>query len=196
MRKLTRAFYERDTLVVARELLGKTLVHVVDDLPLLCKITDVEAYTGILDKACHAYGGRYTQRTQPLWGAAGFSYIYLIYGMYHLLNVVTEPEGQPCAVLIRGVLPIEPLDTISFFRYQKPYGLLNKTQIKNLSNGPGKVSKAMKLDHSHNNLDLLGNELFICDAPNIEELTVLKGKRINIDYAQEAKDFLYRFYIE
>lgn len=196
MEKLTRDFYKRDTLVVARELLGKTLVHVVESIPIRCTISDVEAYTGIEDKACHAYGSRKTQRTEPLWGVPGFSYIYLIYGMYNLLNVVTEPTGQPCAVLIRGVLPIEPLDEISILRYGEPYAFLTKSQIKNISNGPGKVSKAMKLDISHNKLDLLGNELYICDRPLIDASRVKMGKRINIDYSQEAKDYLYRFYME
>ncbi len=196
MKKLTRDFYRRETLIVAQELLGKTLVHDLGTSLIQCTISDVEAYTGVQDKACHAYGGRRTQRTEPLWGEPGFSYIYLIYGMYDLLNVVTEPKGEPCAVLIRGVIPIKPLDEISLMRYQKPYDALTKAQIKNMSNGPGKVCKAMKLGRSHNELDLLGDELYICEAPPIETNKILTGKRINIDYALEAKDFLYRFYLE
>lgn len=103
MQLLTREFYARDTLTVARALLGQ---HIVRKLPegtqLVCRITETEAYIGPIDKACHAYGGRRTPRTQTLYARPGTAYLYLIYGMYHCLNFVTEPEGTPCAVLIRG----------------------------------------------------------------------------------------------
>ena len=101
--KLTRDFYERDTLPVARDLLGKYLVHRVDGVPLCGRITETEAYIGRMDKACHAYGYKRTPRTQTLFSPPGTAYLYLIYGMYHCLNFVTEPEGEPCAVLLRAV---------------------------------------------------------------------------------------------
>ncbi|MBC7959074.1 MAG: DNA-3-methyladenine glycosylase [Vallitaleaceae bacterium] len=196
MEKLSRGFYERDTLIVARELLGKLLVHHVNGEQLQCIISDVEAYTGVNDRACHAFGGRLTPRTEPLWGIPGHAYVYLIYGMYDMLNIVTEKEGNPCAVLIRGVIPKQPLDTLSIIRYQKTYKELTKAQIKNFSNGPGKVCKTLQIDLSHNKLDLLGDVLTIYDAPNVSDGDVQIGKRINIDYAEEAKDYMYRFYIE
>ncbi len=103
MEPLTREFYDRDTVEAARDLLGKLLER---ELPggerLICRITETEAYVGRMDKACHAYGYKRTPRTETLFAPPGTAYIYLIYGMYHCLNLVTEPEGEPCAVLIRG----------------------------------------------------------------------------------------------
>ncbi|PKM95172.1 MAG: DNA-3-methyladenine glycosylase [Firmicutes bacterium HGW-Firmicutes-1] len=195
MKKLTRDFYNQDSILVAKQLLGKTLAHVMGKDKIHCQITDVEAYTGIEDRACHSFGGRRTNRTEILWGEAGHAYIYLIYGMYYMLNVVAEREGNPCAVLIRGVKPMEPLDTMSQFRYHKPYSQLTKSQINNMANGPGKVCKALNLNKGHNGLDLLGDQLYIIDAPPVDEGLIHVGKRINIDYAEEAKDFLYRFYL-
>lgn len=196
MGKLSRGFYERDTLIVARELLGKILVSETCGSRISCMISEVEAYTGVADRACHAYGGKKTKRTMPLWGEAGHSYIYFIYGMYYMLNVVTQLEGEPCAVLIRGVIPIEPMDLISQMRYDKTFERLNKRQIRNLANGPGKVCDMLGLDLSHNQVDLLGDTLYVLDAPLIEDERILNSKRINIDYAGEAKDYLYRYYIK
>ncbi|PKM49050.1 MAG: DNA-3-methyladenine glycosylase [Firmicutes bacterium HGW-Firmicutes-7] len=196
MKKLTRDFYNQDTILVAKQLLGKTLIHVIDEGEIRCKITDVEAYTGVNDRACHSFGGRRTNRTEILWGEAGHAYIYLIYGMYYMLNIVAENEGSPCAVLLRGVAPESPLDIISINRYQKLYHQLTKRQITDIANGPGKVCKALNLNKSHNGLDLLGGELYIIDAPPIDEAFIHSGKRINIDYAEEAKDYLYRFYLQ
>jgi len=195
LEKLTRDFYEQDTLWVAKQLLGKKLVRVINSEQLICTITDVEAYTGILDRACHSYGGRRTDRTEVLWGEGGHVYVYMIYGMYYMLNVVTEPQNVPCAVLIRGVQPITSLNTISQLRYDKIYDLLSKNEIKNLSNGPGKVCKALQITKQQNELDLLGDEIYILDAPTIDPSNIHVGKRINIDYAGEAKDYLYRFYL-
>ena len=104
---LTREFYNRDTLTVARDLLGRDIVRVLEDgTELVCRITETEAYIGRLDKACHAYGGKRTPRTETLFAPPGTAYIYLIYGMYHCLNFVTEEEGEPAAVLIRGAVPV------------------------------------------------------------------------------------------
>lgn len=102
MEKLTRDFYNRDTVTVARDLLGNYLVRVLDGETLVCRITETEAYVGRCDKACHAYGYKRTARTETLFAKPGTAYIYLIYGMYNCLNFVTEPEGEPAAVLIPG----------------------------------------------------------------------------------------------
>ena len=103
---LTTDFYRRDTLTVARDLLGREIVRVLPDGTRLgCRITETEAYIGRLDKACHAYGYKRTPRTETLFAPPGTAYIYLIYGMYHCLNFVTEAEGEPAAVLIRGAPP-------------------------------------------------------------------------------------------
>lgn len=195
MEKLARDFYEQDTLWVAKQLLGKKLVRVINSEQLICTITEVEAYTGTWDRACHSYGGRRTDRTEVLWGEGGHVYVYMIYGMYYMLNVVTEPKDVPCAILIRGVQPIKPLDTISQLRFEKPYHLLTKSELKNMTDGPGKVCKALQITKQQNGLDLLGDEIYILDAPAIDSAHIQVGKRINIDYAGEAKDYLYRFFL-
>ena len=118
--KLTQDFYNRDTRLVARELLGKYLVRVQEGVPLAVRICETEAYIGRMDKACHAYNYRRTQRTETLFAPPGTAYIYLIYGMYHCLNFVTEPEGEPCAVLIRGGQARGNLSLLTRSRYGKP----------------------------------------------------------------------------
>lgn len=194
MRKLTRGFYERDTLAVARDLLGKYLVRVEDGLTLRGRITETEAYVGRVDKACHAYGYKRTPRTQTLYEAPGTAYIYLIYGMYHCLNFVTEPAGEPCAVLLRAVEPAEGAEIMARNRFG--YGLAHMTayQKKHFLNGPGKVCRAFGLTRAQNGLDLTGDELFVADGGEaVGHINV--GKRVGIDYAEEAADFPWRFWI-
>lgn len=129
---LTRDFYRRDTLAVARDLLGRDIVRVLEDgSQLVCRITETEAYIGRLDKACHAYGGRRTPRTETLYAPPGTAYIYLIYGMHHCLNFVTEEEGEPAAVLIRGAVPVANGDIIAkkrFGRKRQPLLLVCREQ--------------------------------------------------------------------
>ena len=142
--KLPPAFYNRDTCTVAQDLLGKYLVRVLDGLPLALRINETEAYIGRLDKACHAYGYRRTPRTETLFAAPGTAYIYLIYGMYHCLNFVTEPEGEPAAVLIRGGEARGDVELLSHTRYGKAFSQLSPYQKKNFLNGPGKLCKALE----------------------------------------------------
>lgn len=194
MKKLNREFYSRDTETVAKELLGKILVHEVDGKRLSGKIVETEAYLGIKDKAAHSYGGRRTPRVEVMYGKAGFSYVFIIYGMYYCFNVVTQKEEIPEAVLIRALEPIENLDIIGNNRFKKDYNDLTKTQIKSLTNGPGKLCDALKINKTLNGEDLCNNKLYIED--NDEEFNIIIDKRIGIDYAEEAKDYLLRFYIE
>lgn len=130
MEKLTQEFYNRDTLTVARELLGNYLVRELDGEKLVCRITETEVYIGRCDKACHAYGYKRTQRTETLFAPPGTVYIYLIYGMYHCLNFVTEPEGEPAAVLIRGLEAVSGIETLTRLRYPKHQGKLTAYQKK------------------------------------------------------------------
>ncbi|WP_368241486.1 DNA-3-methyladenine glycosylase [Intestinimonas butyriciproducens] len=195
--KLTRDFYERDTLLVARDLLGKYLVHRVDGVPLCGRITETEAYIGRMDKACHAYGYKRTPRTQTLFSPPGTAYLYLIYGMYHCLNFVTEPEGEPCAVLLRAVEAAEAAEGAEFMaqnRFGCGLSALTPYQRKNFLNGPGKVCRAFSLTRAQNGLDLTGDTLFLWDAGETPE-QIHVGKRIGIDYAEEAADFPWRFYL-
>ena len=117
MQPLPRSFYDRDTLAVARDLLGQYLVRETGRGRLVCRITETEAYIGRMDKACHAYQYKRTARTETLFARPGTAYLYLIYGMYHCLNFVTEAEGEPCAVLIRGAVPVENGDIIAENRF-------------------------------------------------------------------------------
>lgn len=194
MKKLNREFYSRDTETVAKELLGKILIHEVDGKRLAGKIVETEAYLGIKDKAAHSYGGRRTPRVEVMYGEAGLSYVFIIYGMYYCFNVVTQKEGIPEAVLIRALEPVENLDIIANNRFKKDYNDLTKTQIKSLTNGPGKLCNALKINKALNGEDLCDNRLYIVD--NDEEFNIITDKRIGIDYAEEARDYLLRFYIE
>ena len=202
MARLSREFYTGDTVEAARSLLGKTLVRVLDGEVLAGRITETEAYVGRCDKACHAYNYRRTARTETLFMAPGHAYIYFIYGMYHCLNFVTEPEGEPAAVLIRAVEPVAGIDTIRRLRFgDRP---LTAYRQKNFLNGPGKVCQGLALTRAENRLDLTGGVLFVCDSPAdaglpcpaLPKERIRSGPRIGIDYAEEARDFPWRFWLE
>lgn len=194
MGKLTREFYDRDTLAVARDLLGKYVVRRRDGAFLCGRIVETEAYVGPVDKACHAYGYKRTRRTETLFAPPGTAYIYLIYGMYHCLNFVTEAEGEPCAVLIRALQPAGDAAALSLVRYGKPPEALSAYQRKNFLNGPGKLCRALDLTRVQNGLDLTGDALFVWDAGEPAP-AFHTGKRVGIDYAGEAADFPWRFYL-
>lgn len=195
---LTRKFYARDTLAVARDLLGRDIVRVLEDgIRLACRITETEAYIGRTDKACHAYGGRRTARTETLFAPPGTAYIYLIYGMYHCLNFVTEGEGEPAAVLIRGAVPIENGDIIAKNRFGCKEKDMTAYQKKNFLNGPGKLCRGLALTRTQNGLDLTcpAGGLYVLPGAPPDPAQVRTGKRIGIDYAEEAVDFPWRFYL-
>ena len=194
MKKLEREFYNRDTVQVARDLLGKRLVRVWDGTALVCRITETEAYVGRCYKACHAYGYRRTPRTETLFAPPGTAYIYLIYGMYHCLNFVTEPEGEPCAVLIRGLEAVEGEALIARNRFGVSPAEMTAYQKKQFLNGPGKVCRGLMLTRTQNGLDLTGDELYVLDAGEAPDI-IHTGKRIGIDYAEEAAEFPWRFYL-
>ena len=203
MARLPREFYDDNTVQVAQHLLGKYLVRRLGDTFLAGLITETEAYVGRCDKACHAYNYRRTARTETLFLSPGHAYIYLIYGMYHCLNFVTEPEGEPAAVLIRGVEPAAGAEVIRRLRYgDKP---LTAYRLKNFLNGPGKVCQGFSLSRAENGLDLVeGDALFVCGSPEDLGLPVppparervCSGPRIGVDYAEEARDFPWRFWLE
>ena len=194
MEKLSRDFYNRDTVTVARDLLGKLLIRVYNGTPLIGRITETEAYVGPIDKACHAYNYKCTPRTETLFAPPGTAYIYLIYGMHCCLNFVTEPEGTPCAVLIRAVEPVENNEAIAMNRFGILPSEFTPYQKKNYLNGPGKVCKGFALDRSLNGTDLTGDVLYVAEDRFVPE-TIHISKRIGIDYAEEAIDFPWRFYL-
>ena len=173
--KLPREFYERDTVLVARELLGKTLVHVSDGLERAGKIVEVEAYLGPQDLASHSSRGR-TKRTSVMFGPPGHAYVYIIYGMYNCMNFVTEPEGQAAAVLLRALEPVK--------------NVAGRTQ------GPGLLCRAMGIDRSLNAHDLLSADFYIATPPELDVLTIVERPRIGVGYAGEWAERPLRFYIE
>lgn len=203
--KLDAAFYNRDTCQVARDLLGRYLVRVQDGVPLVVRITETEAYIGRVDKACHAYNYRRTPRTEPLFAPPGTVYIYLIYGMYHCLNLVTEPEGEPCAVLLRGGQARGNPDLLARNRYGKGMGQLSPYQRKHFLDGPGKLCQALSLTRAENGASLLGDALFVCDRledvglvtppEDLLPFSITAGPRVGIDYAEEAVHFPWRYRI-
>lgn len=201
--KLPQEFYLQSTLDAAPALLGKYLVRVLDGRPLVCRITETEAYVGAADKACHAYGYRRTKRTETMFAPGGIAYIYLIYGMYACLNLVTEAVGEPCAVLIRGGEPRHNGDIIAQNRFGRKLCELTPVQRKNLLNGPGKLCRGLALTTAQNGLSLLGEELYVTDSLSDLGLPpwpgdggpfeVKRSRRVGIDYAQECADYLWRF---
>jgi DNA-3-methyladenine glycosylase len=155
-KRLPRDFYARDTLAVARDLLGCILVHDSPEGRVEGRIVEVEAYQGEDDPACHAAAGL-TTRTEPLYGPPGHAYVYLIYGMYHCLNAVTRPPGRPSAVLIRA---LEPVEGLVIMRRRRGW-TENGRPDRDLTNGPGKLSRSFGLSLEHNRIDLTGRRLWI-----------------------------------
>jgi DNA-3-methyladenine glycosylase len=175
MKKLPREFYNRETTAVARSLLGLHLVHRSQNIERIGKIVEVEAYLGEHDFASHSSKGR-TKRTAVMFGQPGFAYVYLIYGMYHCFNVVTESAGVGAAVLIRALEP-----------------MLN---ITDRASGPGLLCKAMKIDRQLNAHDLLSDNLFITDQDTELPHHIVETPRIGVHYAKEWADIPLRFYIQ
>lgn len=190
---LENDFFKRDTVEVAKSLIGKKIIRNISGNFFCAKIVETEAYLGLEDRACHSYGGRITDRNKTLYLPGGHIYVYLIYGMYDLLNIVTRDEDHPEAVLIRGVEPLENLDGIAQNRFGKAYEELSTYQRKNLSNGPGKLSMALGINRSLNGKILSKDYLYIEDADEISESEIIITKRIGIDYAGEDADLPLRF---
>lgn len=192
-KRLSRKFFERPTLKVAKNLLGKFLVRKIGRKVIRAIVTETEAYCGPNDLASHASKGR-TKRTEIMFGPAGHAYIYLIYGMYHCLNIVTETEGYPAAVLIRGVSLQWPVDSEdSKFRKLKTENCKLATNL----NGPGKLCRFLKIDKALNGEDIIeSGELWIEDGIQLKPAQIGKSKRIGIDYADSYKDKPWRFFIE
>lgn len=185
--RIGRKFYSRNTLDVAQEVLGKTLVHVTEEGVTKGKIVEVEAYIGPNDKASHAYDNLYSDRTKIQYGEGGYAYIYLIYGMHICMNIVTNIKDRPEVLLIRALEPLEGIELM-----KKRRGTNN---IKILCNGPGKLSQAMGITKNDYGADLCGESLYLEDGIVLSNEEITKTKRINIDYAEEAKEFLWRFII-
>lgn len=166
--RLKRDFYNRNTLIVAKQLLGKVLVRKIGNKIIRAEIIETEAYCGPNDLACHASKGR-TKRTEIMFGQPGHAYVYMIYGMYHCLNIVTEKENYPAAVLIRGVERII---------------------------GPGKICRELKIDKNLNGVDIIKSKKLWIEKGDSKSIKIQKTKRIGVDYAKEYKDKLWRFILQ
>ena len=193
---IEKEFYKKGAVYIAENILGDYLIREIEGRKIKSMIVETEAYVGAVDKACHAYNYKKTERTKPLFEDGGIAYVYFIYGLYHCFNIVTNVSGEPEAVLIRAVEPLDNFNYISNVRFNKNYDELSKVQKKNLTNGPSKLCSALKITKSDNYKKLyLEENLFIEHNPN-KNFQIVKAKRIGIDYAEEAKDFLWRFYIK
>jgi DNA-3-methyladenine glycosylase len=194
---LKKDFFKQGALELAKGLLGKILVREYDGRILKGKIVETEAYIGEIDKASHAYNGRRTERTEPLFREGGIAYVYFIYGKYFCFNVISGAEDKGEGVLIRAIEPLNELDYLAEKRFNQNYDELTKAKEKALTNGPSKLCLAYSIDKSDNYKKLYekGN-LYIEDNDKSGLFEIVESKRIGIDYAEEAKDFLWRFYIK
>jgi len=196
---LPRSFYLRpDVVQIARDLLGKHLVTRMDGVITSGIICETEAYAGVTDKASHAYGGRRTARTEVMFARGGAAYVYLCYGMHSLFNVVTNEKDIPHAVLIRGIMPADGLETML-----QRSGKITITKDSGI--GPGKVSKILGIRYSHSGMDLTNRINTDRSAIWIEEredgfsfsqAEIKTGQRIGIDYAGEDALLPYRFWMD
>jgi DNA-3-methyladenine glycosylase len=175
MQKLPRSFYDRDTILVARELLGKLLVHQTGGVEHIGRIVEVEAYLGEHDLAAHSSKGL-TARTKIMFGPPGHAYVYFIYGMHYCMNVVTEREGHAAAVLLRAAEPVK--------------------NLASRASGPGLLCRALKIDRRLNGHDLLSDDLFIAAREAPEKIVIVKRPRIGVDYAKHWARRLLRFYVK
>ena len=186
MKKLDRSFYARNACDVAHDLIGKILVHDSEIGRTSGIIVEAEAYRGPEDKAAHSYAGKRTSRTEIMYHEGGLAYVYLIYGMYHCFNVTASISGKPEAVLIRA---LEPVEGIPLMIQRRKF-----SRVIDLCNGPGKLCSAMGITREHYGIDLCGDELYITEG--VKDFRVMTSERVNIDYAEECRKFLWRYFAD
>jgi len=186
--KLPKKFYlQNDVVSLAQKLLGKVLcTHILGNFTSGI-ITETEAYAGMGDRACHAYGGKKTNRNQIMYENGGLAYVYLCYGLHHLFNVVTNQKGQADAILIRAIIPLDGIDVIKQRRKVK-------TKLPPYLSGPGVVTSALGINLGHYGKNLRGNEIWIEDRKiEIAQENIKIGPRIGIDYAGADAKLPWRF---
>ncbi|RZK56532.1 MAG: DNA-3-methyladenine glycosylase [Pedobacter sp.] len=190
MSKLTHYFYQQqDVVSLAQQLLGKQLFTLIDGVLTGGTVVETEAYNGVIDKASHAYNGRYTPRTATMYQSGGVSYVYLCYGIHHLFNVVTGSEGTPHAVLIRGIEPVVGLEQMLVRRGMEKFA-------NRVTAGPGALAKALGIDKNLNAKDLLGDEIWIEDNGILfKGEDIVSSPRVGVDYAEDHALLPWRFYV-
>ncbi len=183
-------FQQSDVVLLSKDLIGKKLCTNFNDQFSSGIITETEAYNGRTDKACHAFGGLRTKRTETIYQQGGIAYVYLCYGIHHLLNFVTNHEGLADAILIRAIEPIDGVD-VMLERRNKPK--LDKT----LSSGPGTLSQALGISTKNNGILLNSDDIWVEDAPfPVREQDIETTTRIGVDYAGEDALLPWRFYLK
>lgn len=195
MTRLSRKFYQRDAATLARALLGQVLVRVLPDGTRLAgRIVETEAYLGIADKAAHSYGGRHTRRNAAMWGPAGHAYVYFIYGMHYCVNVVARRTGEPEAVLLRALEPLEGLEAMH--RHRSGRIPADRLRPRDLCSGPARLTQALAIDRALDHADLVtGGELFLERGPRVPAGRIVATPRIGIGYAEEWAEKPLRFVI-
>ena len=190
-KKLNRDFYTKDTLGIARELLGKIFVKKYGDLTIAGKIVETEAYIGACDESAHSFNGR-TNRNKVMFYKGGYLYVYLIYGIHYCLNVVTGIAGEGNAVLIRALEPLHGIELMLKNRYSVQQ--LNTKKILNLTNGPAKICKSFSITTKQNGSDLLKSEISIHEELHFSGKPEIKtSQRIGI---KKSVDLPWRFYLK
>ena len=186
--KLDKAFYHREDVVqLGRELLGKVLCTHLEDRVTRAIITETEAYAGVSDRASHAFGGRRTRRTEPMYAVGGIAYVYLCYGIHHLFNVVTGPADTPHAILVRAA---EPLDGQNVMLERRGKRKVDNTLLA----GPGSLARALGISTALTGESLLADRLWIEDQNiSVPDASVTVDVRVGVDYAGEDAARLYRF---
>lgn len=188
--KIPIEFYRRDTTKVAKELLGKKLFHKKNGIVTAGIIIETEAYLGLKDPACHTFNGRRTARVESMYQSGGHTYVYLIYGIHYCVNIVTQNEKKPEAVLIRALWPSKGIKTM-----QERRKMPGDDQLKNLCSGPGKLCQAMGIDREDNGLLVSEKKIWITEGIPFSEIKnkIFARPRVGIDYAGKAIDWPLRF---
>ena len=189
-KKLKKNFYTRDVLIVARELPGKILVKNENGKLYAGKIVEVEAYDGLNDEAAHTFLGK-TERNKIMFEEGGYFYVYFTYGAHYCCNIVVGQKNHGAAVLLRAVEPLSGVEFMEVNRLRR--NAITKKDVLSLTNGPGKLCQAFEINRSHNGEDLMGDKIYLLNAPKIRQENIVQTKRIGI---KKSVDLPWRFYIK
>ena len=194
---LTQSFFNQDTEDLAHALLGTVLVHDAPTGITAGRIVEVEMYRGVLDRAAHSFRGIPTSRTQVMFGPPGHAYVYFIYGMHYCLNVVAAADGVGEAILLRALEPLEGIELMARRRQQTLSTPPRISELKRLTNGPAKLAQAMGVTREQYGWPLFDSPLSLYQGKSpVPQSSVARGPRINVQYAQEAAAFEWRFWLK
>lgn len=187
--KLPKEFYSRpDTLIIAKNLLGKTLCSNIDGMFTSGMIVETEMYCGVEDRGCHAFGGRLTKRTEIMYAEGGVCYVYLCYGIHRLFNVITHTIGYPHAILIRAIQPLNGIDVMLQRINKKKY-------TDQMAAGPGLLTQCLGIDLQHNGMSLQSDNIWIEGEREMEDATIIESARVGMNFEGFYKTVPWRFRI-